>query len=475
MLKKLWIYPPLAFARLGASEEPLESFHWAENDESPRGTGKTTIKPALTLKVDSQGEITAYLPEEIVFKDRATSKESPPSLFRPVCPFFEIHGEWEIEKNIESGAITTSILEKLGLTAQDITWTVKIGNYKPYHYTLEEGDKIEGKVVVTGDDTSRKLLNGRSLPGTSHPLIPPEQSIPLGSIQLTKSSKEFPGFRLRLTPAKGYVYGPTNLFERSQQYPLPPNHLILNPDAGWCNWNPTSSNGTNDPRTNPGNLYAQDSNGTSLGLVDDVGDGLISCEISKVVAYARFTVGPPDFQPDRRHVVSIADGLADRVKRLEVLEPSYIDSPDAWSATELEIRDLMEKVYETMGAMNLDIQNGRSQRANSNTGLPEETAAKLLFQQMEPRPGHDLPLTELGRQNHRRFVAYEVFKDRLREMPDLFDKWIRNPNADYPYYTRQMPTLMRGSDAYPLSLTRRQYDLLKAWLKRLRQEVEDGE
>ncbi|MDJ0591378.1 MAG: hypothetical protein QNJ72_15495 [Pleurocapsa sp. MO_226.B13] len=473
MLKKLWIYPPLAFARLGASDTPLASFHWSENDESPRGTGKTTIKPALTLNVDSQGNITSYLPEEIVFKDRATPKSSP-SLFRPVCPFFEIHGEWEIDGTNKTGAITTSVLGQLGLTARDITWTVKIGNYKPYHYTLEEGDKIEGEVVVTGDDTSPKPLVGCSLPGTSQPLIPQGKSILLGSIQLTKPNDEFPEFRLRLTPAKGYVYGPTNLLDRSQQYQLPQEHLILNPDAAWCNWNPTSAKGT-DSRTNPPSLYAQDSNSTSLGLVDDVGDGLISCQISDVVAYARFTVGPPDFQPDRRHVVSIADGLADRVKRLEVLEPSYMDSHEAWSSTELEIRDLMEKVYETMGGMNLDIQNERSQVANTRSGLPEETAEKLLFSKMEPRPGHDLPLTELGRQNHRRFIAYEVFKDRLREMPELFDKWIRNPYGDYPYYTRQMPALMRGSDAYPLSLTRRQYDLLKAWLKLLRQEVEDGE
>ena len=473
MLKKLWIYPPLAFARLGASNIPLASFHWSENDDSPRGTGKTTIEPALTLDVDERGNITSHIPEKIVFKD-PDPQQPDQFLFRPVCPFFEIHGEWEIDGNTESGAITISVLDKLGLTAKDIKWTVKIGNYKPYHYTLEAGDKIEGEVKVTGDDTSRKPLEGFSPQGTSPSLIPPGQSIPLGSIQLTKPNGEFPGFRLRLTPAKGYVYGPTNLFGRSREYQLPESHLILNPNAAWCNWNPTSANGT-DSRTNPPSLYAQDGNGTSLGLVDDVGDGLISCEISDVVAYARFTVGPPDFQPDRRHVVSIADGLADRVKRLEVLEPSYIDSPEAWSATELEIRDLMEKVYETMGGMNLDIQNGRSQVANIRSGLPEETAEKLLFPQMEPRPGHDLPLTELGRQNHRRFVAYEVFKDRLREMPDLFDKWIRNPHGNYPYYTRQMPTLMRGSDAYPLSLTRRQYDLLKAWLQRLRQEVEHGE
>jgi len=68
-IEALWIYPPLAFARLGASNIPLESFVWGEDDTTPRGTGKTTIAPATTLRVADDGTISSYVPKNIRFKD----------------------------------------------------------------------------------------------------------------------------------------------------------------------------------------------------------------------------------------------------------------------------------------------------------------------------------------------------------------------------------------------------------------------
>lgn len=40
------------------------------------------------------------------------------------------------------------------------------------------------------------------------------------------------------------------------------------------------------------------------------------------------------------------------------------------------------------------------------------------------------------------------------------------------YYDRRMPAVMRGSDRHPMHITRRQYELLVAWVRRLRQGVE---
>jgi hypothetical protein len=40
------------------------------------------------------------------------------------------------------------------------------------------------------------------------------------------------------------------------------------------------------------------------------------------------------------------------------------------------------------------------------------------------------------------------------------------------YYDHKMPALMRGSDRYPMHITRRQYDLLVAWVRRLRRDIE---
>ena len=503
MIEKLWIYPPLAHARLGSSEHPLENFVWGPNDESVRGTGKTTIVPAVTLDVDEEGNVSARLPKEIKFRDTdpdVVIDGKKRERFRPACPFFEIHGSWTINGEAGTGPITLKVLEQCGLEAKDVVWTIELGNLKPYHYSLLEGDRIEAKVTITGDDTTPKPLNGITPAGAKNPLVPVGKAVPLGKVQLTKPLRENPDlqqlkqdrlnlprflrknpvmkrveadltkFRLRFTPGGGHAYGPTNLYERSTEYNIPKERRFLNPKAGWPQWNPNTPG--NDDRTNPGGLYAMDAASTSLGLGDDSCDGLVTCEIAGVKAYARVTAGPQDFQPDRRHVVSIADGLKDRVDRLDVFEPSYMEGKN-WGLTELEVRNLMEKVYETMGAMNLDMQNYRSQLGNTRQGMPGQTAEDMMFKQMPARQGHDLPLTEKGRSYHRRFVSYQVFKDMLKKDPQRFKKWIRDPYGSYQWYTRQMPAMMRGSDAYPLALTRRQYDFLKTWLDRVLEQDKD--
>ena len=108
MINKLWFYPPMAFARLGASDRPCDNFHWSANDMQPRGTGKTTIEPAQTLHIAKDGTVTSSIPSEISFKDTQG--------FRPVCPIFELHGEWTTEAGVKSGSITPDSLEQFGLS-----------------------------------------------------------------------------------------------------------------------------------------------------------------------------------------------------------------------------------------------------------------------------------------------------------------------------------------------------------------------
>jgi hypothetical protein len=479
MIQKLWLYPPMAIARLGASDTPCDNFHWGANDMRPRGTGQTTIQPAETLHVAADGAVTSSIPSEITFKDAQG--------FKPVCPFFELHGEWSTETGVETGPITPQVLAKFGLTIKDLQWKVEVANLKPHHYTLSKGDRIVATVELTGDVTERHLLLGISPQDAQQPLASLDKPLPLGSIQLTCPTDEFPEIRLRFTPGKGAVYGPTNLKERLENlnqrvgnnstwknFELPPEHLILNPEATWCKFVATNE----DSRTNPGGLYAaEDDTAISLGLVDDVGDGVISCSLAGVAqAKARIVVGPPDYAPDRRPVTSLADGLSDRVERDEVLDPAYVDDLNLTAA---EVRDLLERVLETMEAMNLDFQNNRARGENSNIAVfdesqPPEAAADKAFPEMEPVLGRPLPLTEFGRQRHRRFISLEVFEDMLRERPELIDKWIREPMTDERYYDRKMPALMRGSDRYPMHITRRQYQLLLAWANRLRRDAEVG-
>ena len=468
MIRRLFLYPPLAFGRLGPSATPCDSYQWGPNDQSPRGTGKTTAVPAETLTVADDGTVTSSVPSRVVFKDEAG--------FRPVCPFFEVHAEWDGDPAPGHGPVTPELLARFGHTLADLTWTVEVANLKPFHYTLDPADRVAATVTLAGDRTTRQPLLGVSPSAAAAPLVPAGAHVPLGSIQLTRSTDDFPELRLRFTPATGHVYGPRNLSDRTQEYRLPEDRLILNPEAAWSRFVLRGE----DPRTNPGGLFAgvrEDGAYVSLGLVDDVSDGIVTCSLEgATTAVARVAVGPPNFAPDRRPIVSIADGLTDRVDRAALADPRYVADNEA--LTSFEVRDLMERAFETMANMNVDVQSDRCRRENSDIaqagGQPQEDAAGKALLPLPPVLGRPLPLTELGRQRHRRFRSLEVLEDTLRERPGLLDIRLREPRTQERYYDTEMPYAMRGSDRYPFHLTHRQYALLQAWAAHLRQKAEGG-
>ncbi|MGH3943282.1 MAG: hypothetical protein ACRDTG_32595 [Pseudonocardiaceae bacterium] len=464
VITRLLLYPPLAYGRLGPSPTPCDNYSWGPNDLTPRGTGKTTIRPEETLDVAADGTVTVRTPAEVQFKDVHG--------FRPVCPFFELHAEWTTDEGMQSGPLTPEVLTAAGQHLADLRWEVTVANLKAFHYTQDGGDRIAAHAELAGNDTTRRHLDGRSPEGASNPLVPPGAGVPLGSVQVIRPSAEVPGLRLRFTPAAGAVYGPTDLPRRTNVFVLPAERLVLNPDAAWCGFGLTGD----DPRTNPGGLFAGAEQNTSLGLVDDVCDGMVRVGLpGGLSAVARIVVGPPDFAPDRRPFNSAADGLTDRVRREDVHDPGYVADQ---TMTTLEVRDLFERILETVDNINIDVQNERARAENAAIaralGLPLEHARDRAFAPAEPLPGRPLPLTERGRQRHRRFVALEVIEDLLREQPDLIQRLVREPMTGERYYDQRMPALMRGSDRHPLHLTRRQYDLLLAWAAALRSATEAG-
>lgn len=475
VIEEIWICPPLAFARFGQTEEPLANFHWESNDYSARGTAETVIKPTTSFRVDAEGMISAWLPEVIQFRDGEN--------WLPVAPFFEIHGR--LSDGTE-GPLTVELLEHCGLGLEDITWRVHAANRKAFHYTGAKGDHVDAVVSLPGNHHRKTVLNGVSPSGADNPIICGDP-LPLGEVQVIRPTGNFPELRLRLTPPKGHIYAPTDTAERDLTALVPEAYLVegflkgihqtLNPKSAWAQWVPPVDPDTKDqdPRTNPGGLYAQEPAaageglGKSLGFLDDSNDGLITVTLrgagvagGEMKAHARFTCCPPDFQPDRRPFRSVADGLTDLMDRQDVSDPGYTEGSN-WIETEMEIADFMQRVRETMEASNLDHQNLRSQLANQTLQTPPEKP----FTPQPPRPGHPLPLTELGRANHKRFLAYDVFKARMAQRPNLFDEWIRNPASEPAAYDTQMPALMRGSDSNPMTITQRQYNLMRAWLDRV--------
>lgn len=169
MIEKIWLYPPLAFARLGPSPEPCENYRYGDSDLSPRGTGKTVVLPEPSLHVAENGTLTETQPEgnRVRFKDPEDPEDpedakNSATWFRPICPFFEVHGTWTIDGQRHSGAITTKELDAFDLTPGNVRWTVEVANLKAHQRTRALGDRIEAKVEIPGNEHTRRPLQGRS-------------------------------------------------------------------------------------------------------------------------------------------------------------------------------------------------------------------------------------------------------------------------------------------------------------------------
>jgi hypothetical protein len=476
-IERLFFYPPLAFARLGGSDIPLDCFYWGEDDNSACGTGKTTIMPGRTLQVSPNGEVSEKIPNQssvIVFKDG--------DLFRPVCPFFELHASWvNSDKSRGEGPVTEELLAAHGgHTLQHLTWDVSVANLKPFHLCQDPDSRIQAHVTLPGAEVTPTELRGVAPDQAKIPLVPPGRWIPLGSVQLTQPNQAFPELRLRFTPPKGSFYGPTNLKQRWRGLKLDDRFLFLNKDSPWCSWWPSDD----DRRATPGGQFAKDSDG-SYGMVDDTCDGIISCRFSSaantappdnsqpvLIAYARVVVTPPDYAPDRRHVVSLADGLKDRVDRAEVFDDQYYADADLCDS---EIQELMRRTFETVGLTNLDIYNDRVNSLENpfaaiTHAIPFRPHEFDAFPPLEASDAWPLPLTKLAREKHRRFHVLTALKELLRRYPNLLARYVRPPLDQNPFFDRRMPVLMRGSSGDPLELTRRQYELLTRWAARLTPE-----
>ena len=547
MIKRIWLYPPLAFARVGGSSTPCENFYWGPDDLTPDGTARTRIVAAETLRVAEDGTVSPHQPlqtDSVIFKDDEG--------FRPVCPFFEVHAEWQLDGGEkEEGPLTEAVLERFGLSVDKLKWRVEVFNLKAFHLTDSEGDRIAAWVEIPAGDFTRHRLEGRSV--GKQPLVPPGTHIPLGTVQATRRSGDFPEFRLRFTPASGKVYAPTDLADRVakleqpkakvpitgieaaraelanggdpkavfrdfmlvnnlvwRDFKLPADQCLLNPAAEWPKYNligvddllarlpsllprfadvmALSGHGDRSellrallgPYKNVGNLppslfaFAAEPPNilASLGMVDDMGDGTISFELGDdLKATSRIVIAPPMYAPDRRLPVSLADGLADRVDRASVRNLQWVEGVNRADA-DAEVHDLLDRAYETAGLQNVDAAADFLRQENSNRALrrdsplTQQQAADLLWHTDKVTSVHALPLSALAWQRHRRNTTRLFFENFVRETKGWFGRWIRPPADPQKFYDKRMPGLMRGFDRHPLHLTRRQYELLKAWAKR---------
>ena len=214
MIKRIWLYPPLAFARVGSSSTPCENFYWGPDDLSPQGTARTRSSARRRSRWQKMAPSPCVPRRQVV---ASSSRTATPfarlPLLRTPCRVDEDDGEKE-------GPVTEALLGRFGLKASDLTWQVEVVNLKAFHLTGSIGDRVAASVRVKGNNSQRHTLNASS-PVSGELLVPPDRPIPFGSVQATRPTDELPEFRLRFTPPAGKVYAPTNILERVRALGMP--------------------------------------------------------------------------------------------------------------------------------------------------------------------------------------------------------------------------------------------------------------
>ena len=529
---EMFFLPPIAVARVGGSDNPLEAFEW-DSDVSTHGAHQTIIKPTVTLDVAADGSLRAYLPNTIRFRDG--------DQLRPAAPFFELWLKLEDDGKKQDKPATPALLAQLGASLANLQFNVTVANCKAQRRTGSAACSFIARVDVGGNDHQRKpLLAISPYTADQEPLVYPDHPIPLGAFQVIKPAAtvamgvDLSQIRVRFTPARGEVYGPPNAIvgPPSPAQPgeivaapilpgvlheiVPERNRILNPKTPWSTYI-MNVKGQTDPQPCDSYDGADVGDWRSWGVVDDTCDGIITAQLivggQRFVATARVLSGVPDYAPDRRPFVSLAADLADRD-----LPPAEVTLED----TTAEIVDLFTRIFETAGLMNLDAMRYKAIMININDppwpnypGLPKindemmtkddkpyvdlipvELDSDKVAQESDGVRFEPLPYTEVVKVAHAPLTDLITLRDFLRTRKDHVRRLVRPPYgrfsqlADKPdvvpnpafrdarvsrdsLHDMRMPPFMRDSDENPLSLNWRDYDMLMRFIDLL--DLQDGQ
>lgn len=512
----------------------MDNYLWRE-DPTLHGAARNVVEPALSLEVLPNGSVYPFTPSVIRFRDGTQ--------LRPVAPFFELWAsveygvaDPEVTATGPPGAepparptpgstadvpVTGALLERMEAGLADVVYDVRVANRKAARRTGDETNSFAAGVRVGGADFGCHPLRASTSPRPgSEPLVLPERPIPLGSFRVIRpvagrvGAVDLDVLRVRFTPPRGEVYGPPSAVvgrdgRTGREYEMvPAANRILNPAASWLRYD---SDYTKYLNPEPSDTYDGAGEGTnqSWGVVDDTSDGVIAAEVvidgRRFSAAARICVGPPDYAPDRRPFLSLADDLTDR----DVEPPSADELLAAETDTQQRLADLFQRVWETASLVNLDAIRARSLRDNtfypsnpkigdlpytdvrsmrpSDTPyadakvqalIPEEpsTSAELMFSRLtelahDQLAGEDelvnFLLNQAERVHHMIRPAYGAFEQLTPTVkPD------QTPNPDFrdprifrdQMHDMRMPPYMRDEMASALGLTRHQYRTLMTYV-----------
>lgn len=440
-IEEIRILPPLAIGRLGAAPTPMDNYD-AEVDPR-RPLAHRRLKPAKTLEVDPvSGEISrAFVPAELHFTEHGS--------VRPVAPFLEL---WALTSDGQLEPLTEALLESCGGSLDGVSWSVHVGNHKIYRRTGVADDRIDAKLEPFSDHAPHPLE------GQSENFWPGKK-LPLGQVQYVKPTTEFPGIRMRFTPAAGHVYGSSKT-EPPAGAPADPNIVEVLYDASKGTWLGYSEpNATTPELTIPAQIYYGEAVGdawVSKGYLDDECDGLVHAVVKvdgrELTSYARIGAGPPAYAPDGFPVRTVAHELEQAILG-HTVEPG--------DASVDEVEEIVRRAFETVRLMNAAVMNGNTidgRTDAASTMVRQDTGdTGRLF---EPIMATSLVDTRALENLHQSLLVAlrsgtaPWFADVLRdydEIGDLSDKG-----------RRKMPAMMRNADGRALTLTRRKVNVVRA-------------
>jgi hypothetical protein len=443
---ELRILPPLAIGRLGSSEVPLEAFDLEVGADEPLGYRR--IVPRPTFRVDpATGELSCDTPASIRFKEED-------GRVRPLAPFLQVFAVTDTAPE-ELQPLTLDLLASEGLDVGAISWTVEVGNIKVFRRTGQPNDKAVARVVNIRDHALRPLL-------AECPNFLAGKRLPLGSVRFIRPTKEFPGIRLRFTPAAGKVYGASR--KRIPGPGLPPvdDPVITSDDLVLYDMSPGKGTwlGYTEPNlptlTNPAAIYAgfsdADDNQVSWGYLDDECDGTATVSLDlgggrTLTAHAHFGAGPPAYAPDTLPVRVVSDELEQILLGVEAPDDVPID----------EAEEIVRRALETVRHMNTAVMNG-----NAVDGRPR-VASTMSAQDTNDFERYYEPImaTSLVDNLAVRALHERVFNGIAAGTAPWFSDVLRRPEEIGDLSNagrRKMPALMRNADGRALTLTRRQVD-----------------
>jgi hypothetical protein len=506
IIQAIFVDPPIAIARLGGSNAPQDAYRWTQPVD-PRTDGNTVIDPWWTLDVLSDASVEPRTPTDIHLRDG--------ELIRPVAPFFEVWalvGDTRTPSQWKEVPVTPALLRQNGTDETAISIRVDAKNLKAARRRINS-DLVFGTfppLSVRADDHAVHTVFGVSPPGATRPMIPLGRSIPLGSIQVMRSRTQPHGsgasweddvnveiVRFRFTPGRGRFYGPPEAARETSDHGAAVEEVnaFLDPAAGWFGQRTEATVEPPDTYDMLNSDAPPNQEPPSLGVVDDTCEARIEVTLTlpgrrarTLSAHANVFVGPPDFAPDRRPFLSLADELNDRDSFAAVRDAALSRAErQAW------VQDLFERIYETVSLFNLDhFQNersirldGRRRRRTPIRGDQVTTPRDHAMTRVDalrndeytvPAANVDLPLplTEHARTRHRLLQDIDGLREFIAEHPERLETLIRQPFEIEPQETAEastmrMPPFMRHSNANPLTLSAWQYALLMKWVKSVRE------